>query len=102
MACSLCDDDEAGACIERALVYNARAGEGGEQVVTTDPVPYGAEPMYDGWMPSMRCAGCGVTAGSYHHDGCEFEICPICGEQLVECPCNPGVTSRDHAGIEFE
>lgn len=102
MSCSLCDDDESGACVERALVFNAGAGERGGHVVTTDPVPYGTEPMYDGWVPTTRCAGCGVTAGNYHHEGCELEICPICGEQLVRCPCRPGITSRDATGTGSE
>lgn len=102
MACSLCEDEDGGACVERALVFNAEEGERGGRVVTTAPVPYGDEPMYDGWTPSMRCADCGVTAGNYHHEACELEICPICGEQLVECPCEPGVTSRGAAGFELE
>lgn len=31
------------------------------------------------------CEGCNVAHGGNHHFGCEFELCPRCGEPLVEC-----------------
>lgn len=30
------------------------------------------------------CHDCGVAPGAYHHDGCDLEVCPTCGEQLLE------------------
>lgn len=100
MSCSLCNNDDA--CIERALVFNGDPGDAGGRAVTTAPVPYGEEPMNDGRVPTARCAGCGVTAGNYHHEGCAFEVCPRCGGQLVECPCRPGVVERAGRGVEAD
>lgn len=49
--------------------------------------------MFDDWTPSFYCPECGVAEGSYHHDGCDLEICPNCGDQLSVCPCFPGIVS---------
>ena len=35
-----------------------------------------------------RCHDCGAKEGHYHHHGCDCEICPICGEQLISCECD--------------
>lgn len=37
--------------------------------------------------PHGRCADCGVTAGGYHHFGCDLEDCPGCGRQQISCGC---------------
>ena len=34
-----------------------------------------------------RCMDCGVLPGKYHHWGCNMEICPNCGTQLLSCAC---------------
>ena len=34
-----------------------------------------------------RCEDCGVATGGYHHPGCEEELCPKCGRQLITCGC---------------
>ena len=34
-----------------------------------------------------RCHGCGAKYGHYHHENCDVEQCPICGEQLLSCKC---------------
>jgi hypothetical protein len=28
-----------------------------------------------------------VVTGGYHHPGCDMEICPRCGNQLITCDC---------------
>ncbi len=94
MPCSLCDDDAGTACIDRILIFNDKEGTNDKTSLQLEPIPYGSEPMYDDWIPSNRCAKCGVVVGEYHHDGCGFEICPHCGGQLNECSCQPGVIAR--------
>lgn len=34
-----------------------------------------------------RCHDCGATFGNNHHWGCDAEICPACGLQLIGCEC---------------
>ena len=36
---------------------------------------------------SGRCHNCNVLPGQYHHPGCDMEICPRCGGQLISCGC---------------
>lgn len=33
------------------------------------------------------CGDCGAKKGEIHLDGCDWEICPICGHQLIACDC---------------
>lgn len=37
--------------------------------------------------PNGRCADCGIQAGGFHHLGCDLELCPRCGRQLISCDC---------------
>jgi hypothetical protein len=52
-------------------------------------VPYGDE--REGWRrfgltPSKkRCHDCGTPPGGIHHFGCDSEVCPIDGEQIITC-----------------
>lgn len=34
-----------------------------------------------------RCPDCNVADGGYHHPGCDQEVCPICGGQMIACGC---------------
>ncbi len=34
-----------------------------------------------------ECGDCGVKLGEIHHYGCDVEVCPKCGRQLISCPC---------------
>ena len=35
-----------------------------------------------------RCHDCGVKFNGYHHRGCDWQICPICGGQRLICEMN--------------
>jgi len=37
--------------------------------------------------PSGRCHDCGIKHGGVHHFGCDVELCPKCGCQLISCDC---------------
>lgn len=34
-----------------------------------------------------RCGDCGAKRGHFHHPGCDCEVCPVCGGQLITCGC---------------
>lgn len=51
------------------------------------------------WVPRNRvsgeniidgkCCDCGAPLGTYHHPGCDQEMCPVCGLQVIfSCTCN--------------
>jgi rRNA maturation endonuclease Nob1 len=50
--------------------------------------PGGERPRlaYDGNC-GKRCGDCNVAIGGYHHLGCDQEICPSCGSQVISCGC---------------
>ena len=38
-------------------------------------------------MPRYICHDCGVLEGQLHRPGCDLEVCPFCGGQLISCGC---------------
>jgi len=34
-----------------------------------------------------KCHDCGVSAGEWHHDGCDVEHCPFTFKQRITCDC---------------
>ena len=35
-----------------------------------------------------ECPECGARPGNVHRRGCDVELCPYCGDQLVRCRCS--------------
>lgn len=52
------------------------------------PIKYGDEPSDWSRGGKYRCHDCNITAGGYHHPGCDVERCPKCKGQLIGCNCD--------------
>lgn len=37
-----------------------------------------------------RCPDCGCKVGEFHHESCDVEVCPNCGDQMLSCECARG------------
>lgn len=49
-------------------------------------IPFKAkEDAWHGDDTMQNCPDCGTPAGKYHHEGCDWERCPICGGQFLLC-----------------
>jgi hypothetical protein len=48
-------------------------------------IRYGSE--FRDHTPEWSCHDCNAAPGSFHHFGCDMEICPRCGRQAISCDC---------------
>ena len=72
-------------CREDALPYRVDG-----EVRFFEPVRYGSP--REGWMEAgvsapVSCHDCGCEHGRVHHDGCDVQVCPVCGGQFIGCDC---------------
>jgi predicted amidophosphoribosyltransferase len=44
--------------------------------------------FYEDGNADTLCTDCGAKYGQLHRRGCDCEICPVCGGQLLTCGCN--------------
>jgi hypothetical protein len=51
-------------------------------------LPYGSE-TFGAPAPVGRrpCRHCGAVRGQLHEPLCDYEQCPVCGEQVMSCDC---------------
>ena len=54
---------------------------------TMAPIPYAPSVRVRALPDGGRCHDCGISPGGFHHPGCDMELCPRCGEQLIGCGC---------------
>jgi len=73
-----CDMAKADGCKPSAFIYN---GKQYERFKVGEPGDF-----YEGDGEAL-CTDCGAKRGHYHHPGCDCELCPVCGRQLLICGC---------------
>lgn len=42
---------------------------------------------YSSYEEFQYCGDCLAKQGEYHLDNCDWEVCPVCGRQLISCDC---------------
>jgi len=79
--CKVCKRDMAKAdgCRPSAFIHN---GKQYERFKVGEPGDF-----YESDGDKALCTDCGAKHGHYHHPGCDCEICPVCGRQLLICGC---------------
>lgn len=50
-------------------------------------IPYGGERDVDWGADVGPCHDCSAVKGELHAKGCDVERCPVCGGQVITCPC---------------
>jgi hypothetical protein len=58
-----------------------------------DPVPTASDDT---------CLSCAAAPGNYHHPGCQFATCRICGDQWTYCDHGPLGPPDDDGGLPIE
>ncbi len=79
--CEFCGQDMTAAdgCVRVPITHKGKSYE---------PIKVGGKgDTFENAAPSMRCTDCGAKYGFYHHPGCEYEICPVCGDSAKLCCC---------------
>jgi hypothetical protein len=57
-------------------------------------LPYGLETFRNPTEAGHRsCRHCGAVKGQLHEPLCDYEECPVCGEQVMSCDC--GIFTED-------
>lgn len=46
-------------------------------------------------MSSKNCPECKASPGQLHQRGCDVELCPYCGCQLISCGCEDSRSATD-------
>ena len=46
-------------------------------------------------MNVKPCHDCGCLPGEFHKPGCDWEVCPFCGHQLIGCDCRDEILSDE-------
>jgi hypothetical protein len=65
----------------------------GDELARRDRHPshkmYLTDELRAAWVEGNKkpCHDCGVIAGEFHLDGCDWEVCPRCNGQYLGCPC---------------
>ena len=84
--CRYCGENKptASGCIRVPIIHNGKEFE----PIRMGATRMGRDDSYFNDTSVEYCEDCGVARDHYHHPGCEKEICPVCGKQLIFCGCS--------------